>query len=90
MATTKLTITLPDEQLAEVRTLVRAGKASSVSGFVSHAVGVALNDAAGWKEMLESALQSTGGPLTRQERTWADRLLEPPSRRPRRRKTSAA
>ncbi len=52
MATAKLTITLDDEQLEEVRRLVAAGKARSVSGFVKHAVGVALHDAAGWQEML--------------------------------------
>jgi len=42
MATTKLTITLDNDQLEEIRRLVGAGKASSISGFVRHAVGVAL------------------------------------------------
>jgi hypothetical protein len=44
---------------------------------VQHAVGVALSDAAGWKEMLEDALQQTGGALTKKERVWADALLSP-------------
>jgi hypothetical protein len=77
MATTKLTITLQDEQLENIRALVAAGQASSVSGFVQHAVGVALFDAAGWKEMLQDALQQTGGPLTKDERAWADAVLSP-------------
>jgi hypothetical protein len=77
MATTKLTITLENEQLEEVRKLVSAGASSSVSGFVKHAVGIALHDAAGWKQMLEGALKATGGPLTRKERTWADNILTP-------------
>src|SRR5262245_24278556 len=77
MATTKVTITLADEQLDEVRRMVDAGKAGSVSGFVQHAVRMALHDAAGWKEMLEAALQETGGPLTRKERAWADAILSP-------------
>ena len=81
MATTKLTITLDDDQLDEVRRLVAAGKASSVSGFVKHAVGVALHDAAGWKEMLEGALQQSGGPLTKKDRAWAGGLLSPRPRR---------
>ena len=81
MATTKLTITLDDDQLEEVRRLVAARKASSVSGFVKHAVAVALHDAAGWKEMLAGALQQTGGPLTKKERAWADGLLSPRRRR---------
>jgi Arc/MetJ-type ribon-helix-helix transcriptional regulator len=77
MATTKITITLEDDQLAEVRALVAAGAAASVSGFVKHAVGVALFDAAGWREMLDGALRQTGGPLTNEERAWADALLSP-------------
>lgn len=77
MATTKITITLEDGQLEDVRTLVAAGKAPSISAFVKHAVGVALHDAAGWKDMLEDALRQTGGPLTPKERAWADGILSP-------------
>jgi len=75
MATAKLTITLEEEQLSEIHALVAAGKARSISGFVQHAVRVALFDAAGWREMLTEALQQTGGPLTKKERAWADALL---------------
>ena len=80
MATTKITITLRDDQVAEIRALVAAGEAASVSAFVQHAVGVALFDAAGWREMLADALRQTGGPLTKKERVWADALLEGPKR----------
>ncbi len=90
MATTKVTITLEQDQLDEIRKLVEAGRASSVSGFVKHAVGVALHDAAGWKEMLGEALEHSGGPLTKRERAWADTLLSPGPGRPRRRRTRAA
>src|SRR6185312_5241065 len=75
MATTKVTITLQDEQLEEIRALVNAGEAASVSGFVQHAVTVAVHDAAGWKEMLQHALDQTGGPLTKNERVWTDEIL---------------
>jgi len=75
MATRKITITVGDDQIQEIRALVTAGQAASISGFVQHAVRVALSDAAGWKEMLEEALQQTGGPLTQKERAWADTLL---------------
>jgi Arc/MetJ-type ribon-helix-helix transcriptional regulator len=68
MATTKITITLPKEQLEDVAALVRAEKASSVPAFVKRAVTVALDDAAGWRVMLEDALQQTGGPLMDKER----------------------
>jgi len=76
MATTKVTITLDDEQLAAVRKLVATGKARNVSSFVKHAVSVSLADVAGWGAMLGMALEQTGGPLTRKERQWADSVLK--------------
>ena len=75
MATAKITITLPDDQLREIRALVDAGEATTVSGFVKHAVNLALLDAAGWREMLQEAMLQTGGPLTKKERAWADAHL---------------
>jgi len=89
MATTKVTITLQDDQLQAIRELVAAEKASSVSAFVQHAVGIALFDAAGWRAMLQDALRQTGGALTKEERAWADGLLHPPeNHRPEKKKTS--
>lgn len=81
--TSKLTITLPNEQLQEIRSMVEAGRTASVSAFASHAIGIALSDAAGWREMLDEALRETGGPLTDAERAWADSILapEPPKHR---------
>lgn len=78
MATGKITITIPKDQLDEVRALVAAGQASTVSGFVQHAVRVALQDARGWRDMLHQALDQTGGPPTAEERAWADSILLPP------------
>ena len=75
MASVKVTVTIPEEQLASVRRLVAAGQAASVSGFVQRAVGVALDDAAGWELLLDEALAATGGPLTDEERRWADSVL---------------
>ena len=42
-----ITITIDDAQIEEIRALVAAGQAASVSGFVKHAIGIALFDAAG-------------------------------------------
>ena len=81
MATSKITVTLPDDQLEEIRALVASGGAASVPAFVKHAVRVALFDAAGWREMLKDALQQTGGPLTKDERKWADGILDPQSQK---------
>ena len=76
MATKKVTITLPVEQLGGVRALVEADQASSVSGFVQHAVDLALDDVACWSAVLADALEETGGSLTEEERAWADTVLD--------------
>ena len=75
MATTKVTVTLDDKQVEEIRALVAAGEAPNVSAFVQQAVRLALSDAAGWRDLLDEAIRETGGPLTKKERAWADELL---------------
>jgi Arc/MetJ-type ribon-helix-helix transcriptional regulator len=75
MATKKITVTLDEEQVESIRRVVAAGKATSVSGFVQHAVAVSLDDVAGWGASLAEALAQTGGDLTDDERSWADRIL---------------
>ena len=80
MATKKLTITLEADQLERIRALVESGEAPSVSGFVQHAVGVALDDVAGWGAMLANALEATGGEISAEERRWADGALGNTSR----------
>jgi Arc/MetJ-type ribon-helix-helix transcriptional regulator len=86
MATKKITVTLDEGQVDRIRALVDSGTASSVSGFVQHAVGVALDDVAGWGALLAEALRETGGPLSDDERTWSDQILGVNKRR----KSSAA
>lgn len=75
MATRKVTITLGEVQLDQIRSLVQARATTSVSGFVQHAVTVALDDVAGWGAMLAEALRETGGALSDEERAWADDVL---------------
>ena len=75
MASKKVTITLDEDQLGRILALVEAGTAPSVSGFVQHAVGVALDDVAGWGALLAEALRETGGALSGGERAWADEML---------------
>ena len=81
MASRKITITVDEERVLQIRNLVNAGRAASVSGFVQHAVGVALDDVAGWGAMLAQALDDTGGPMSADERAWADTALGVPKRR---------
>jgi hypothetical protein len=57
MATTRISITLLDSQLEGIREIVAGGRARSVSAFIKHAVGIAIFDAAGWRETLSEALQ---------------------------------
>lgn len=77
MATTrKVTVTLSMADVDAIKRLVVDGRAESVSGFVQHAVGVALDDVVGWGAMLAAALQETGGELTVAEREWADQVLD--------------
>jgi Arc/MetJ-type ribon-helix-helix transcriptional regulator len=75
MATKKVTVTLDEAQLGRIRALVQAGSAPSVSGFVQHAVEVALDDVAGWGALLAEALRETGGALSDDEQAWADGIL---------------
>ena len=75
MATKKVTVTLDEALLQRIRALVEAGSASSVSGFVQHAVSVAFDDVAGWGALLAEGLRETGGALSDQERAWADAIL---------------
>jgi Arc/MetJ-type ribon-helix-helix transcriptional regulator len=75
MATTKVTVTLENDQVARIREQVAAGRAASVSGFVQRAVATALDEMAAWAAELTNALAATGGPLTDEERAWADQVL---------------
>ncbi len=77
MATRKVTVTLPEDQLERIRALVAAHSAASISGFVQHAISIALDDVAGWGAMLAAALDETGGALSQEERAWADEILSP-------------
>jgi Arc/MetJ-type ribon-helix-helix transcriptional regulator len=81
MATTKITITLPDRQLQEIRKRVAAEDSPSVSGFIQRAVQKSLDNAAEFRTLVEEALKETGGPLKPRERVWARKMLS--SRKPR-------
>jgi Arc/MetJ-type ribon-helix-helix transcriptional regulator len=75
MATRKITITLDEDHVQQIGRLVARRKVKSVSGFVQRATEVALQDMAGWERLLRESLDETGGPLTDNERAWADGVL---------------
>jgi len=86
--TTKITITLPDRQLEEIRKRVAAEDSPSVSGFIQQAVRKSLENAAEFRAMVEEALQETGGPLKPRERAWARKMLSARKRRTKPRKVA--
>ncbi len=75
MATRKITITLPDRQLEEIRKRVAAQQCPTISGFIQQAVQKSLENAAAFRAMVEEGLQATGGPPKRRERAWARKML---------------
>jgi Arc/MetJ-type ribon-helix-helix transcriptional regulator len=75
MATAKITITLPDRQLEEIRKRVAAQNSPSVSGFIQQAVQKSLENAAEFRALVEESLKKTGGPLKPKERAWARKTL---------------
>jgi Arc/MetJ-type ribon-helix-helix transcriptional regulator len=83
MATVKVTITLEETQLEQIRALVREGRARNVSAFVQHAVDNSLADIVEWEQMIDDALNETGGPPTPEEVAWAEEAIgvKPPKRR---------
>ena len=77
MATTKITITLPDGQLDEIRRRVAAKESASISGYIQQAVRKSIENAAAFREMVSQSLIETGGPVTAKERSWARNALTP-------------
>ncbi|MBA3741878.1 ribbon-helix-helix domain-containing protein [Sporichthya sp.] len=71
----KVTVTLRAEQLAEIRDLVDRGQAPNVAEFVQHAIKLALAEDAAWGSMIAQALLENGGPITPEERAWAQAVL---------------
>lgn len=76
LASVKVTVTLGEQELDQIRSLVADGQTGSVSAFVQHAVRVGLADVRGWGAMLAQALEETGGPLSDSERRFADSVLK--------------
>lgn len=70
----KIAITLPQELVDTARRAVRHGRAASVSAYVSEAVQQRAK-AEDLDALLDEMLDETGGPMTEEERAWADTKL---------------
>ncbi|MHB8511344.1 MAG: ribbon-helix-helix domain-containing protein [Actinomycetota bacterium] len=70
----KIAITLPPHLVKAAKKAVRAGEAPSVSAYVSQALEekTKREDLA---VLLDEMLAETGGPPTKKEQEWADRVL---------------
>ncbi len=70
----KIAVTVPQQLVDAARTAVREGRAASVSAYVAEAMEArAKTD--DLDALLEEILEATGGPMTDEEREWADRAL---------------
>jgi hypothetical protein len=75
MTTTKIAITLPEEQLARVNRAVRAGRADSVSGYITRVL-VEQEREESLRTLVRDLIAQHGEP-TQQEKMWAKRVLRP-------------
>jgi Arc/MetJ-type ribon-helix-helix transcriptional regulator len=82
---TKITITLPDDQLAEIKRRVKAGWSKNVSDYLQDIVQKSFDNEVAFDAMLEESLMKSGGPATAKELAWARRMLKPKKRSARRR-----
>jgi antitoxin ParD1/3/4 len=72
--TVKLTISLPDDLAAEVRTAVRDGRAPSVSAYVAQAIRALQDAPASLAEFLDDWEAETGPPSA-EAKAWAKEQL---------------
>jgi hypothetical protein len=74
MTTRKIAITVPEETLAKAQRAVKAGKAKSLSAYISRAMEdkQALDDLG---SLLTELLRESGGPLSTREKRAADAAL---------------
>ncbi|MDO5067884.1 MAG: hypothetical protein Q4D96_11440 [Propionibacteriaceae bacterium] len=71
--TRKIAVSLPDEQVEMIQRAVQQGRAASVSGYISQAVGRA--DREDGLQLLLAELDRDLGPVSATDLAWADREL---------------
>lgn len=71
--TTKIAVSLPDEQVERARRAVAEGRAASVSAYISEALAQMPQE--GSLEALLDELDRELGPPTAEDYAWADRML---------------
>lgn len=76
MASVKVTITVPEEQLAAIQERVATKQSASVSGFIQESIAKLLEGRMALQEMVDETLRKTGGPATAKERLLARQILD--------------
>ena len=71
----KIAVSLPTELVDGARAAVRAGRATSVSAYVAEALEQYANTG-DLASLVDEMLAATGGPMTDEERAWADQVLD--------------
>ncbi len=82
MASVKVTITVPEKQLAAIRKKVAAGEAASISAFIQGSVAQSLEGSSSLLDLFDELLERSGGPLTVKEQETARAALYPRKRTP--------
>jgi hypothetical protein len=73
MTVAKIAITLPERQLARVRSVVRSGGADSVSGYITRVLEEQEQEES-LRDIVRDLISEHGEP-SREERAWAKRAL---------------
>ena len=73
MTTSKIAITLPEEQLARVHREVRSGRADSVSGYIARALAEQERRES-LRDLLDDLIAQHGEPK-KEDKKWAKRVL---------------
>jgi hypothetical protein len=73
MTTSKIAITIPEEQLAHVHREIRAGRAESVSGYIARALAEQERRES-LRDLLKDLIAAHGEP-TREDKKWAKSVL---------------
>jgi hypothetical protein len=71
----KIAISIRQDLLDEIQGSVERGTSPSVSAYIEKAIESRLRYKAEFLQMMDDALEETGGPATAEERAWAERAL---------------
>lgn len=74
MTAAKIAITIPEEQLAQVRRAVRGGRAESVSAYIAKALAEQGRETS-LRALVQDLVREHGEP-SRKDESWARRVLE--------------